>query len=167
MKLVRNIGTDRVIDLVRPLIKPGSQFDVVTPSVSLFAFAEVLPQAAALARCRFLLPPGNAELALFGADADRPARNRLQTRWLAKRLLRWLDEKADVRRGPGPVPQGAFVMRDAEAQPIQSLLGSLSFSTDGLGLMPGACSPPPSPPSWAGARSAPWPACSRPAARTP
>jgi len=42
MKLVRNTGTDRIIDLIRPHIKPGSQLDMVTPYFSLFAFAEIL-----------------------------------------------------------------------------------------------------------------------------
>jgi len=37
----------------------------------------------------------------------------------------------------GPVPQGAFVVRDGSDQPLQALLGSLAFSTDGLGLTPG------------------------------
>ncbi|MFH1015934.1 MAG: helicase-related protein [Chloroflexota bacterium] len=92
---------------------------------------------AALARCRLLLPPASAELAVLGSDADRTARNRLQTRWLASRLAQWLQSKAEVRRALGAVPQGAFVVRDSDAQPLQVLLGSLAFSTDGLGLTPG------------------------------
>ena len=35
------------------------------------------------------------------------------------------------------MPQGAFVLRDGEARPLQALLGSFAFSTDGLGLTPG------------------------------
>lgn len=40
MKFVSNAGTDRVVDLVRPWLKPNNQFDVVSPSSSSFAFAE-------------------------------------------------------------------------------------------------------------------------------
>lgn len=137
MKLVRNTGSDRVIDLIRPSLGPGNQLDIVTPVLSLFSFSEVLREMDGLARCRLLLPPASADLEMLGTVADRAARNRLQTRWLAKRLARWLAEKTEVRRAVSSVPQGAFVIRDGAAQPLQVLLGSLAFSTDGLGLTPG------------------------------
>jgi superfamily II DNA or RNA helicase len=137
MKLIRNSGADRVIDLLRPRLTAGHRCDLVTPALSLFAFSELLNELNTLERCRLVLPPGGSDLALLGADADRAARNRLQTRWLASRLSQWLADKAEVRRALGAVPQGAFVLRDGEAQPLQVFLGSLAFSTDGLGLTPG------------------------------
>ena len=137
MKLVRNTGTDRVIDQLRPGLTAGRQLDVVTSDFSLFAFSEMMHELAALAGCRLLLPPGSTDLAVLGSDADRAARNRLTTRWLAGRLSRWIESKTEVRRALGPVPQGAFVLRDGEARPLQVLLGSLAFSSDGLGLTPG------------------------------
>ena len=137
MKLVRNTGNDRVVDLISPALSGGRHVDVVTSALSLFAFADLLPRFAALDRCRLLLPPDTTDLSLFGSDADRPARNRLQARWLAGHLSRWVADKADVRRAPGAVPQGTFVIRDKSGQALQALLGSLAFSTDGLGLTPG------------------------------
>ena len=137
MKLVRNTGTDRVIDLLRLGLTAGRQLDVVTPAFSLFAFSEIMHEVAALTRCRLLLPPASAELAVLGSDADRAARNHLQTRWLARQLSQWLEHKTEVRRALGAVPQGAFVLRDGEARALHVLLGSLAFSTDGLGLTPG------------------------------
>ena len=137
MKLVRNTGTDRVIDLLRPGLTAGRQLDVITPAFSLFAFSEMLRELTALTKCRLLLPPASAGLAVLGYEADRAARNRLQTRWIAGCLVKWLQDKVEVRRATGAVPQGEFVIRDADAQPLQVLLGSLAFSTDGLGLTPG------------------------------
>ena len=137
MKIVRNTGTDRVVDLLRPRLTAGRQLDVVTPSFSLFAFAEIRHALVTMTRCRLLLPPANTDLVVLGSDADRTARNRLQTRWLASALSRWIESKAEVRRALGAVPQGAFVVRDGEASPVQGLLGSLGFNTDGLGLTPG------------------------------
>lgn len=137
MKLIRNTGADRVIDLLRPQLTPGRQLDVVTPAFSLFAFSEMRREVEALVGCRLLLPSADSELALLGSDADRAARNGLQTRWLASRLSQWLENKTEVRRALGVVPQGAFVLRDGETRPLQVLLGSLAFSTDGLGLTPG------------------------------
>ena len=137
MKLVQNSGTDRVIDLLRPNLTPGCQLDMVTPSFSLFAFSEMHHELAALFKCRLLLPQVTTELLILGSEADRTARNRLQNRWIASRLLQWLQSKSEVKLAPGSVPQGAFVVRDGDAVPEQVLLGSLAFTTDGLGLTPG------------------------------
>jgi hypothetical protein len=114
MKLVRNTGKDRVVDLIRPSLGAGRRLDVVTPSLSLFAFGELLPQLAALGHCRFVLPPDNSDLALFGSGADRPARNRLQARWLASHLGRWLTDKTDMRRAISK----ALEVREAPAKYI-------------------------------------------------
>jgi len=136
MKLVRNAGADRVIDLIRPSLRSGSRLDVVTPVLSLFAFAELLPLVASLAQCRFLLPPTNDDLAVLGSVADRSARNQLQTRWLAKRLVRWLEETTEVRRAVGWCRRRLRRSRRIGSGSA-ALLGSLAFSTDGLGLTPG------------------------------
>jgi len=136
MKLVSNTGTDRIIDLLRSQLTVCRQCDVVTSAISLFAFSELSDNLAALERCRLILSPTGADLALLGSDADRAARNRLQTRWLARQLAHWLENKTDVRRALDAVPQGAFVLRNSEARPTDVLLGSLAFSTEGLGLTP-------------------------------
>ena len=137
MKILRNTGTERVIDLVRPWLVQGNQLDVVTSSLSLFAFSELLGEVAKLAKTRLVLPPEDHNLALLGSEADRGARNRLQARWLARRCATWLQEKVELRRARGPVPQGALVVRDEDGRPQQAVLGSFSFSTDGLGITPG------------------------------
>ena len=103
MKIVRNAGTDRVVDLLRPSLTAGGQLDVVTPFLSVFAFSELQNEVCSLARCRLLLPPASTDLAVLGSDADRAARNRLQTRWLAERLSQWLADRAEVRRAPALV----------------------------------------------------------------
>ena len=55
MKFVSNAGTDRVLDLVRPWLKADNGLDMVSPKLSLFAFAEVLGDAAKLANARVVL----------------------------------------------------------------------------------------------------------------
>ena len=137
MKIIRNAGTDRVIDLIRPGLKQGNHLDLITPSLSLFAFAEVIEEVFELARTRLMLPPHGADLAALGADVDRAARNRLQTRWLAHRFAEWIREKVELRRANGTIPQAAVVLRDSDQRPQQVVLGSFSFSTHGLGITPG------------------------------
>lgn len=137
MKIVRNSGSERVLDLVRPGFQRGAQLDLVTRSLSLFAFAAVIEELVRLTKARVVLPPPESDLAILGSDSDRAARNRLQNRWLAQQLIRWIQERADVRCALAPIPQGAFVVREANGRPSTVLLGSLAFSTDGLGLTPG------------------------------
>lgn len=137
MKLVRNTGTDRVMDVLRPWLLPGRNLDIMSSQLSLFASSETDKEISALTDCRLLLPGSNGDIALLGAEADRKARNRLQNRWLASRLATWIAEKTKVKRAAGPVPRGAFVIRDSDGPPLQAILGSVGFSTDGLGITPG------------------------------
>jgi hypothetical protein len=137
MRLVHNTGNDRVVDLIRPALGAGREVDVLTPALSLFAFAELMPGLAGVRGGRLVIPPASAELALLGSSADRPARNRLRARWLARELTKWLESKAEVRRAEAGIPQGAFVVRDRADQPLQALIGSLAVTTEGLGLAPG------------------------------
>lgn len=137
MKILSNTGNERVFDLVRPQLEAGHRLDVVTPELSLFAFAELMADVARLDKVRLLLPEENTDLAILGSDADRFSRNQLRTRWLATRFAEWLGDKAEVRRAVGVVPQAALVLRDGEDQPRQAVLGSFAFSTQGLGTTPG------------------------------
>ena len=114
MKLVPNSGADRVFDLVRPHLKPGSQLGCVTPSFSLFAYAELRDALAKLEGVQLILPPGDNALEFLGGEGDRANRNRLQARWLANQCATWLTGKVDLRRAHGRVPQGTAVMRDAQ-----------------------------------------------------
>jgi len=122
MKLVRNTGSDRVADLIKPLFLNGRKVDVVTPAISLFAF---------------VLPFDASRMPILGSFADRPARNRLQSRWLASSIADWISNNADVRLARGDVPQAALVIRESSNDPVQALLGAFALTTDGLGLTPG------------------------------
>ena len=137
MKLIHNTGSQRVIDLIRPHLKRGNQLGCVTPSFSLYAFAEVREALSTLERVLLIVPPDDAVLELLGSEGDRAARNRLQARWLANQCAKWISEKVDLRRASRSVPQGAAVMRRLDGTPEQVVLGSFAFSTSGLGLTPG------------------------------
>lgn len=138
MRLVRNTGNDRVVDVFRSAVSPGGSTDIVTGSLSLYGFEELLSELSSLQGCRLLLPSADStDIGLHGTDSDRPSRNRLQARWLARRLMEWVAENVEVRSAHGAVPQGSFVIRDAANEPVQVLLGSLGLSTEGLGVAPG------------------------------
>jgi len=137
LKVIQNTGTDRVVDLLREWLKESKQLDLITPSLSLFAFEAVQDELARLTGVRLLIPPPGTDLGLLGSDADRAARNRLQAHWLAKQLSDWLEKKTEVRETGGPIPQSAAVIRDQDFRALHALLGSFAITTDGLGVAPG------------------------------
>jgi len=137
MKLIRNTGTERVIDFLGSRLKPGHQLDMVTPGFSLFAFGEMMDSAFRLAQVRMVLPPDEDEMALLGNTADRPFRNRLQTHWLARRCAEWIGRHVEIRQATASVPQGTLLIHDADTHPCLGILGAFAFTTDGLGITPG------------------------------
>ncbi len=137
MRIISNTGTDRVVDLIQPWLRSGHRIDLASEALSLHAFGELAEKLSRIANARLVLPPNDADLSFFGSDADRAARNRLQGRWLARRCADWIEKKVEVRRAGRPVPQAAIVLRNGDGRPQQAVLGSFSFSTDGLGLAPG------------------------------
>lgn len=137
MKIVRNSGNDRVVDLVSTELANTQALDVVTPLLSIFGFAALRETLGRIVGTRMILPRAGSDLMLLGDDADRAARNRLQTRWLAKKCEAWLRDGVDLRPTPASVPQGALVVRDANGEAQRVVHGAFSLTTTGLGVTPG------------------------------
>ena len=135
MKIIRNTGNDRVIDSLLPALKSGGSLDVVTPTLSIFAFSRMMQEVFGLEKCRLLLPTDITSLTILGSGSDRVARNCLQTRWISSRFVRWIEGKVEIRCHPNSILQSAFVLRDINNQPLQTVLGA-AFSTNGLGVAP-------------------------------
>ncbi|WP_423165811.1 helicase-related protein [Stenotrophomonas geniculata] len=125
-----------MLELMRPFLEVGNRLDCVTPSFSLYAFAQLREALCSVERVRLIVPADSESLDLLGTDDDRAERNRLQARWLANQCAKWINEKVDLRLAKGSVPQGAAVMRAHGGVPAQAVLGSFSFSTSGLGVTP-------------------------------
>lgn len=137
MKIVRNAGDERVLDLARPEITSGGELDVVSPAFSLFAFGDLEEDLFKVRQARIVLPPDGVDLSLLGGEADRSRRNQLQLRWLAARCAEWLSSTVEVRRANSRIPQGALVLRDEASRAQQVFFGSFAFTTEGLGTSPG------------------------------
>jgi len=137
MKLVRNTGNDRVVNLVSNELTTSHSLDVVTQHLSIFGFAALRETLTRSARTRMILPPVGSDLLLLGDDADRAARNRLQTRWLANKCEEWLRDGVEVRPTAASIPQGVIVVRDADGEPQRVVYGAFSLTTTGLGVTPG------------------------------
>lgn len=138
MKLIKNSGNDRVIDELRRWLAPHSTLDVASPAFSLFAFGEIRELLANLANSRLVVPSSESgDLALLGKAADRPFRNRLQTRWLAKQCADWIDRKTDIRHVAAMLPQATLIAGSADHPEQRVVIGDCGFTTEGLGITPG------------------------------
>ena len=70
MRLLRNSGADRALDLLREWITPGARVDLVSSTFSLLAFAELKDALERADRCRMVLgEPNSRDCAEFCAPA--------------------------------------------------------------------------------------------------
>ena len=138
MRLVKNTGTDRVIDELRRSLLPPSSLDLASSEFSLFAYAELRELLDKLDACRIVLPnSGGEELGLTGSNADRAFRNRLQLRWLARECGAWIRKKAELRIAPGRLPQSILIGGVSASEKRRVITGNCAFTTEGLGITPG------------------------------
>ncbi|KPF42537.1 helicase [beta proteobacterium AAP121] len=165
MRLIKNVGGDRVLDHLRPQLPADARVDLATDGLSLFAFDELAPLLTAAGPTRLLLSspvpkprprvsgldsppavdPDPLANGLLGDDLDRERRNGLRARGLAADLLQWLETAVDVRAVPGKLPQSAWITGNSHAlAPViderpagVAITGDCSATTRGLGLSPG------------------------------
>ena len=138
MKLVKNTGSDRVIDELRKSLAPPSSLDLASSQFSLFAYAELRDLLEKLDACRIVLPNAEGEeLGLTGSNADRAFRNRLQLRWLARECGAWIRRKAEFRIAPGRLPQSILIGGVPASEKQRVITGNCAFTTEGLGITPG------------------------------
>jgi hypothetical protein len=137
MRLLRNSGTDRAVDLLRGWLTPGARVDLVSSSFSLWAFAELRDTLERVDRCRLLLgEPNSIATSLLGGDGDITFRGQLQGRWLARAAADWIAKKAEIRNARKAPPQSLIFVR-GNPSPGKAMMGTCSFTTEGLGLTPG------------------------------
>jgi len=138
MKLIKNSGDDRVVDALRSSLAALSTLDVASPAFSAFAYGELRELLGKIAKCRIVLPddkPG--DLSLLGSSSDRPFRNRLQARWLARQCHQWVETLAEVRSLPGIMPQSTLIAGRLDSSLTRVINGNCAFTTEGLGITPG------------------------------
>ena len=136
MDLIRNTGRERVLDKLEEWLHPGSSLDIMSPSLSLHAFAEVRELLRKAGSVRLLLADEASKTSsLFGGNSDIGYRNKLQSRWHAKSTLEWLGRQVQLRYADR-LPQSMAIVRNARLS--RAAIGSCSLTTEGLGITPGS-----------------------------
>ena len=135
MKLIKNIGNDRVIDELRSSLPMASAIDAATSSLSLYAFGELNEEFDKIEKCRLILPEQlDLTSALSGSESERPFRNKLGSRALASQLSKWIEAKAELRGTTKALPQSLIALHREGAPRV--ITGHCPLTTDGLGLTP-------------------------------
>ena len=137
MKILKNQGSDRVIDELRASLTAGGSLDVATPELSVFGYGEMRESLRQVSACRLILPlDQSSPQSLLGSDLDRGYRNQLSGHKLARDLTDWLRKAVDVKVAPGSLPQATLVAKDADSTPAKVISGNCPLTTDGLGITP-------------------------------
>jgi hypothetical protein len=132
MKLLKNQGTDRVIDELRTSLSAGGSLDAASHDLSLFAYGELREVLRRLSGSRLIVSPSQAEAQpLLGSDADRGARNQLSSHKLARDLADWLRKSVEVKAAPGPLPQATLVAKNADGTPVKVISGNCPLTKAG------------------------------------
>ena len=137
MRIVRNTGSDRVVDELRQALTPPASLDLASTEFSLFAFSELRDILDKLDVCRIVLGANGGDPGLTGSEGDRAFRNRLNIHWLARECANWISEKAELRVAPGVLPQSILITGKSDNGVQRAITGNCSFSTEGLGVTPG------------------------------
>lgn len=136
MKLLKNQGSDRVIDELRASVAGGGSLDAATPDLSIFGYGELRDVLNRLSSCRLVLPREETN-ALLGSDSDRGYRNQLSNHKLARDFAVWLSKSVEVKAAPGALPQATLVVGDGDGEASKVISGNCPLTTDGLGITPG------------------------------
>src|SRR5258708_14969381 len=136
MRLVQNTGNDRVIDLLRDWVVPGSAVDVMSPELSIFAYAEVR-ELLESSPCRLLLgAPDEVEASVFGWSGGIASGGQLEGRWVGRLAADWIKARSEVRYSSSTPPQSLISVVVENRR--RTLLGTCALTTEGLGLTPSA-----------------------------
>lgn len=138
MKLIRNTGSERVIDEIIVSISKASSISAASSEFSLFGFSTLSAELLRLNSCQLILPEWESICpGLLGTEADRSFRNRLDARWLAFKCSEWLDRQVELRTTDHPLPQSIIVVKSEKHGTTKVISGNCPLTSSGLGITPG------------------------------
>jgi len=134
MKLVKNIGEQRVADLIKEIGKDGN-VEAATTEFSIFGFSEFIDRLGSFRKIKIILPTSAAELhSLWGNESERNLRNKLNAQKLSRGVLNILKDKVELRLSKYPLPQSIIAIEDRQSARI--IIGHCPLTAEGLGLAP-------------------------------
>ena len=134
MKLVKNIGDDRVVNLI-PKCESTTDVGLVSSAFSIYGFSELLKRLQSYHRIKMLLPAEATALdKLWGNEAERNLRNKLTAQPLSSSTLNVLKSHGDLRLTAYPLPQSIIAIEEPNSS--RTIIGQCPINAEGLGLAP-------------------------------
>jgi ERCC4-related helicase len=138
--ILDNKSLGNVVSELKGNIASGCTLSVVSALFSLYAYDELKKELSKVSRFRLLVPNHGDDDRflenLAGNHLDRRLRNRLDVARIAWECSEWLKQKCEVRELPSPVHQNLIHVSHAGRDEHLAIVGSSSFTTDGLGIVP-------------------------------
>ena len=138
--ILDNKSLGNVVSELKGNIAAGCTLSVISALFSLYAYDELKKELSKIAKFRLLVPShGDGESFLKnlpGNHLDRRLRNRLDVTRIARECSEWLKQKCEVRELPSSVHQNLIHLSHAVNDGHLAIVGSSSFTTDGLGIVP-------------------------------
>jgi SNF2 family DNA or RNA helicase len=138
--ILDNKSLGNVVSELKRNISAGCNLSVISALFSLYAYDELKKELSKVSKFRLLVPShGDAERFLKnlpGNHLDRRLRNRLDVTRIARECSEWVKQKCEVRELPSPVHQNLIHLSYAGSDEHLAIVGSSSFTTDGLGIVP-------------------------------
>ena len=138
--ILDNKSLGNVVSELKGNISAGCTLSVVSALFSLYAYDELKKELSKGSKFKLLVPSHGDEDVFFknlpGNQLDRRLRNRLDVTRIAKQCSEWVKQKCEVRELPSPVHQNLIHLSHAGSDEHLAIVGSSSFTTDGLGIVP-------------------------------
>ena len=113
---------------------------VISKQLSLHAYNDLKDNLSKISSFKLLAPTqGNVEFfikSLVGSHLDRHLRNQLNITHIARECSEWLKNKCSVRELASSIQQNFIHLSHANTDDQFAIVGSSSFTTDGLGIVP-------------------------------
>ena len=139
-EIIYNERKENIFFELKKNISEGSTISVVSEFFSLYAYGELKKELSKVSEFKLLVSThGDKESFLRnlpGNHLDRCLRNRLDVARIARDCSEWLKQKCEVRELPPSIHQNLIHLSHANSDNNMAILGSLSFTTDGLGIVP-------------------------------
>jgi SNF2 family DNA or RNA helicase len=140
MGILDNKSLGNVVSELKGNISAGCTLSVVSALFSLYAYDELKKEFLKVSKFKLLVPClGDKEVflkSLSGNHLDRRLRNRLDVARVSRECAEWLKQKCEVRELPSSVHQNLIHLSKTDSDEQLAIVGSSSFTTDGLGIVP-------------------------------
>jgi len=136
LRIISNTAHDRIINHLSDLSDSVDFLDILSNKISIYALDALIKTLSLKGTSKLIHSEMLTIQELMGKADDRFYRNKLDARYVAKRLVDILQKKFIIKSYPELIPQGALIFQSGDKKAIQSFSGSLEILSSSIGTAP-------------------------------